>query len=435
MHTPNRTVAIVSLVLASAIAGCGKSPEGASTTESKVAPASATISNAKAEFASHMAKLSPPPLAKFSAPFQVPPLSELAAASAGTLPKPTELAIDLAIATMKDRIARGDGARPHVEEGAAEEIILVAKNGDVAGARKHIAKLEDPQLKAAMSAYVETCYGSAPLEDAIEKVATLAPKVSGRFMGLSLMPLLGVEPIHPQWAAKISDALLPEEKKFGEAIYLARQTLTRSGDRSISPYRWFHQGNKADQPSREDASLGQLLSEAVATSWKALAEGEANLRAAEPPRKGEFETTPAFEARKAAFEKEVREAMDEVVASRQGRFRGYFGRELSNHAQWKLKDLVYDADRQRFTANIETSAVASVIKAEIPVAPDAAQWLKNVLQGAVITPVFDAPIDGELAIKKLVFIEGGYAAMAELNWATGVSLSQSASEMLTLTQN
>ena len=106
-------------------------------------------------------------------------------------------------------------------------------------------------------------------------------------------------------------------------------------------------------------------------------------------------------------------------------------RELSSQAQWKLKALTYDADRQRFAVGIETAGASTVLRAEIPAQLDAAPTLQNALRSAVVTPVFDAPIGGELVIKKLVLIGSGYASVAELNWATGITLSQAASERYT----
>ena len=306
MNSIKRTATIFSLILASVTAGCGKAPETASPTDAKEESAPAKASPAKSELASYLATLPAPPLASFAAPTQVGTLSDLAATQDHTISKRATIAIDGAVAVIKQRRQRGDAASPHREEEAANEVAAACQIGDVAGARRGIAELEDTELRKAMSVWVEAVYGSASLDDAIEKVAALAPKMSGRFMYARLHPLLtSVEPIHTQLFAKMSDALLPDDGKWDLRLDLARRTLARSGDKTISVYRWFFSLGKAGEPPKQDVGIGQLLSEAVATSWNALTTGEANIKSSEPPTKGEFETTPAFGARRAAFEKEL----------------------------------------------------------------------------------------------------------------------------------
>lgn len=412
-----------------ALAACGKDPAPPVAPSSPAAPAQAPKASAKAELKALVDGIRLPAEVTFAPASALSSLEELAAPGLATKRKETVAALEKTIAAIQRRRRDRSDVEPGNGESEALRVMDLFRSGRLAEARRLAHDLTDERIRAALVAWGEAGYGKGSSDEAIERIADIAETSPAAFVISLLRPVLFTPSGFDSAAvARLFLAYGLDKKEQAEiAQGLALDALLRRTDPQASAYTQLVSVAAKDKPRIADRTLPQLLASSAAQAWSEVVAQENSLKP-DVPKKGEFETTADFDARKAQAEADAATALQQARSERQGRFRGQLRKVLGDLPPWNVGELSYDADKAQFTAKILTPSAATVIVAKIPCPIDAAPITKGSIANARVIPVFDVPIDGELSLKKLIISTANDVMPATVDMKTGLVLTQQAAD-------
>lgn len=418
-YTP---VAILSVLGAALISAC-------SPTQSKIeaAPSPAAASAPQEIGPTEKLKvlysqLQPPAAIMFGPPITSPNFEELAGKDISFKDQRITKSWKRILSVASDRASNpGIAPRP-----SALEVELVASwnllfEGRALEAKEKAERLEDARLRALALAFInfETDEGAVfvTLADASEYLSTaliyrviqrLALSGNGQPFGLAAQFL------------SANGGSEDERKALEKLVAQAWDVPSIPAD----SYWWSESNVGAAVPM--DLPLNKIYIDAAISAWK-FVRAEADKASSVTP-KGEFESTADFEARKAKAAKNLSEKAAEISDNNRQRFVSKFRDELEGNNIWILNELIYNADKQQFSAKIITPSKQVVVPAIIDVPVADASVFKDEFNGVRIQPTFVFGSDGSLTISHMRATVGMRKLSTNVGWKIGAVLNEKESE-------
>jgi hypothetical protein len=427
MPSPRLLLSAAIIGAATVLFGCGDKPSSSAVAGS--ATATQKKSSASESLAALHARATLPKEVVFSEPVKVPSVHEVAAMPRVITDPATVAALEriqnrVSAKSTDDAVTRSDQ-----DVRAISDALELLRDGEPGRARSLLESLPDKLAATALLAFADAMYGSGSTTQAIGRLAEAANALPRDVLIHTTSGLLLRAPTID--GPSLARLVLAEEDNPSPAQLAGLVQNAKFFD-SASRYVRFEMASGFFKYPQFEGPQAVLFHQTVSAVWREIADHEREITSQRtPPTKGEFETTDQFNSRKAAFEQELALAVAAARGEQQARFRAQLNRELGKFPPWELTDLTYDADREEFSGKISTHSAESVIAARFPVKRTVASELKSALHGAIVVPIIEAPIDGELTFVGFHLVNNYYAMVSATPWKTGIALSEASAQAYT----
>jgi hypothetical protein len=417
---------MMSLAIAGGLAACSKTPSDSSTGTAGGSSASSSDSRpADARVDAVLSRFKPPPKLTMSAPRRIASSKDFANQPYTVLKQPQDIAqFERIVAHVEAGLANGSPT-PSADDTTIDALLTLARDGKIAAAEIAAEKIADADVRKAVGSSLSLVYRDlGSLSALIASVAAVMDKLHPAIAANLMVPALqrpGAFDLSASARLLIARNLHPAEVEQRMHFIALTHALVAPVSPDVSRSTLFipeeAKQNISDE-SRSDVAFNNFVTYAWEQTKRAETQG---LPALSP--KGEFETAPEFDARKAQHDQRVKAINQQADRDRQWAFRGHFKKLLAPY-NWAVQDLRYDADKEAFAVKIVTNAKDLLIEATIPCPRADAMALKQALSDAVVTPLWHAPLGGELAVTHVGIARGATLIVGALNWKTGVSLAE-----------
>lgn len=321
-------------------------------------------------------------------------------------------------ALSNDDVIEEDEKRMH-------ELSDAAGIGHLSLAKKIASEIKNQRLRDFENLQLQARFVDPKVSiQAIHALTMMPPSIQSQW--ISLASLLMPAGIDPALAAPLVTS--EEEAQLLSQFHASWQISKGNANATVdSTFPVFTDNKSGTQVN--DVKAETFLRDSVASVWdKMLKEEKQVIDGPRPAVKGEFESSPEFEARKAKEQTVLQQSHDDLLRDRPGRFRIHFSHMITQGPTWTLTDMVYNADRGEFTGKIGTTVRDLVLPVRLKVSREDAPKIKETLSGAIAIPIWAVDFSDTLRLSGLILFKGELVTWSTSKWDTGIALSEASSK-------